>query len=132
MHNAIPTVAGIPIEFVLFAAVLACVALLHHHSLRVALIGLATITLYKIAFSSFHGVTGVGGLAEATHSRLQRRLHGLVALVRSLVLSVALDLGLDVRHGAGLDRCTCRSGLVVPHGRRGDRTRDDRRYQRAR
>ncbi len=62
MHTAIPAIAGVPIEFILFAAVLAGVALFHHHSLRVALIGLAVITLYKIAFSSFHGEAGVGGL----------------------------------------------------------------------
>ena len=48
------------------------------------------------------GVAGLGGLAELAHSRLQRGLHGLVALVRSVVLPVALDLGLDVRHGASL------------------------------
>ena len=62
MHTNIPAIAGVPIEFILFAAVLAGVALFHHHSLRVALIGLATITLYKIAFSSFHGSAGLGGL----------------------------------------------------------------------
>jgi Na+/H+ antiporter NhaD/arsenite permease-like protein len=62
MHTDIPAVAGIPIEFILFAAVLAGVALLHHHSLRVALIGVVTITLYKIAFSSFRGHAGVAGL----------------------------------------------------------------------
>ena len=62
MHSAIPAVAGVPIEFFLFAAVLAGVALLHHHSLRVALIGLVVITAYKLAFSSFHGTTGVSGL----------------------------------------------------------------------
>ena len=62
MHTALPAIAGVPIEFLLFAAVLAGVALLHHHSLRVALIGLAVITLYKIAFSSFHGSAGVSGL----------------------------------------------------------------------
>jgi len=62
MHANLPAIAGIPIEFILFAAVLAGVALFHHHSLRVALIGVATITLYKIAFSSFHGNPGVGGL----------------------------------------------------------------------
>ena len=62
MHANLPAIAGIPIEFILFAAVLAGVALFHHHSLRVALIGVAAITLYKIAFSSFHGNPGVGGL----------------------------------------------------------------------
>ena len=61
MHAHIPAIAGIPIEFILFAAVLAGVALFHHHSLRVALIGLAVITLYKIVFSSFHGSASVGG-----------------------------------------------------------------------
>ena len=44
------------------------------------------------------GVAGLGGLAELAHGGLQRGLHGLVALVRSVVLPVALDLGLDVRH----------------------------------
>ena len=62
MHANLPAIAGIPIEFILFAAVLAGVALFHHHSLRVALIELAAITLYKIAFSSLHGNPGVGGL----------------------------------------------------------------------
>jgi Na+/H+ antiporter NhaD/arsenite permease-like protein len=62
MHTAIPAVAGVPIEFILFAAVLAGVAIFHQHSLRVALIGLLVITVYKIAFSSFHGVAGVTGL----------------------------------------------------------------------
>ncbi len=64
MHTDIPAVAGIPIEFFLFAAVLSGVALLHHHSLRVALIGVATITVYKLLFSSFHGDSGAGALAS--------------------------------------------------------------------
>src|SRR5689334_25444914 len=44
------------------------------------------------------GVTGVGRLAELAHAALQRRLDGLVALPGLLVLLVALDLRLDVRH----------------------------------
>jgi Na+/H+ antiporter NhaD/arsenite permease-like protein len=35
----------------------------HRHSLGVALIGLLAITVYKIAFSSFHGLPGAAGLA---------------------------------------------------------------------
>src|SRR3712207_2732739 len=50
------------------------------------------------------GVSGLNGLTEAAHGGLQRRLHGLVALMRSLVLPVPLDLGLDVRHWASLVR----------------------------
>ncbi|MDE2093710.1 MAG: citrate transporter [Burkholderiales bacterium] len=58
----IPAVAGIPVDFVLFALTLAGVALFHHHTLRVAVIGLVVITLYKLAFSGFRGVPGVDGL----------------------------------------------------------------------
>ena len=54
-------VFGIPVDFILFALTLLGVALFHHHTLRVALIGLATITLYKLGFSDFHGVAGIGG-----------------------------------------------------------------------
>jgi len=58
----IPAVAGVPVDFILFALTLGGVALFHHHTLRVAVIGLVVITLYKLAFSSFRGVPGVDGL----------------------------------------------------------------------
>ena len=58
----IPAVAGVPVDFILFALTLGGVALFHHHTLRVAVIGLVVITLYKLAFSSFRGVPGVEGL----------------------------------------------------------------------
>ncbi len=47
-----------PIEFVLFACVLAGVALFHRHTLQVAVAGAAVISLYKILFSPF--ATGAG------------------------------------------------------------------------
>ncbi|MFZ4758852.1 MAG: citrate transporter, partial [Burkholderiaceae bacterium] len=56
--------AGIPLEFILFAAVLAGVALLHHHTMRVALVGLAMIALYKLAFTGFAEGPGLSGLAH--------------------------------------------------------------------
>jgi Na+/H+ antiporter NhaD/arsenite permease-like protein len=59
---ALPAVAGIPIDFILFAFTLAGVALLHHHVLKVALTGLVTITLYKLLFSPFATGAGVPGL----------------------------------------------------------------------
>jgi Na+/H+ antiporter NhaD/arsenite permease-like protein len=55
-------IAGIPLDFILFAGVLAGVALLHHHTMRVALAGLFAITLYKLAFSAFAEGTGLPGL----------------------------------------------------------------------
>lgn len=61
--SADPTIAGIPVEFVLFAFTLLGVAIFHHRTLRVALIGLSTITVYKLMFTSFEGVFGITGLA---------------------------------------------------------------------
>jgi len=54
---------GVPIEFVLFGLTLAGVALFHHHTLPVALSGLAAIALYKLAFSGFKTGPGLAGLA---------------------------------------------------------------------
>src|SRR5512141_1567767 len=53
---------GVPVDFVLFALTLAGVALFHHHTLQVALTGLAVITLYKVGFAGFKTGPGLGGL----------------------------------------------------------------------
>ncbi|HWI83422.1 citrate transporter [Ramlibacter sp.] len=57
------TLAGIPVDFILFALTLLGVALFHHHTLAVALTGLTAITLYKLGFGDFSGVSGLAGLA---------------------------------------------------------------------
>jgi Na+/H+ antiporter NhaD/arsenite permease-like protein len=57
------TLAGIPVDFILFALTLLGVAAFHHHTLYVALTGLAVITAYKLGFGNFSGVPGVAGLA---------------------------------------------------------------------
>lgn len=57
-----PAVFGIPMEFFLFAAVLLSVALLHHHTLPVAVIGLAVILSYKLLVTGFKFGSGVAGL----------------------------------------------------------------------
>ena len=54
---------GIPVDFILFALTLLGVAIFHHHTLQVALTGLAAITAYKLAFTGFKfgvGLTGLG------------------------------------------------------------------------
>src|SRR5579864_2966362 len=51
----------IPIDFVLFSATLAGVALLHRHSLSIALGGLAVISIWKIGFSPFAEGAGATG-----------------------------------------------------------------------
>ena len=58
----VPTFLGVPIEFVLFAAILLGVALFHHHTLRVALIGLAVIVAYKLVVTGFKSGPGFDGL----------------------------------------------------------------------
>jgi Na+/H+ antiporter NhaD/arsenite permease-like protein len=54
---------GVPVEFILFGLTLAGVALFHHHTLQVALIGLGVILLYKLGFTGFKTGPGLGGLA---------------------------------------------------------------------
>lgn len=55
------TLFGIPLEFVLFAATLLGVALLHNHTLYVGLAGLGVISLYKIAVTGFKAGPGLAG-----------------------------------------------------------------------
>lgn len=56
-----PTVAGIPVDFILFGLTLLGVALFHHYVLPVALTGLVTIATYKILFTGFKTGEGVAG-----------------------------------------------------------------------
>ena len=55
-------VYGIPVDFILFGLTLLGVALFHHHTLAVALGGLAAIIAYKLAFTGFKFGAGLGGL----------------------------------------------------------------------
>ena len=58
-----PSVAGIPVDFILFGLTLMCVALFHNYVLQVALTGLVTITTYKVIFTGFKTGDGIGGFA---------------------------------------------------------------------
>jgi Na+/H+ antiporter NhaD/arsenite permease-like protein len=51
------TLFSIPFEFFLFAFTLLGVALFHHHTLKVAVIGVVTIAAYKLAFTDFSLLT---------------------------------------------------------------------------
>ena len=61
--SAGPALFGIPVEFMLFAATLLGVAMFHHHTLRVALCGLAAVVAYKFLFTGFSTGPGIGGFA---------------------------------------------------------------------
>lgn len=80
-----PTVAGIPVDFILFAATLLCVAMFHHYVLPIALTGAATIATYKILFTGFK--TGVGVAGFGLHMA-----HEWVLLVNLLCLLVGFAL----------------------------------------
>ncbi|MCL2344413.1 MAG: hypothetical protein FWC58_01005 [Desulfobulbus sp.] len=58
----LPLVANIPVDFILFALTLLGVALLHRHTLAVALTGLAAISGYKLSFTGFKTGPGLAGL----------------------------------------------------------------------
>ena len=49
--HAAPSIGGIRVEFILFALTLIGVALFHRHTMKVALIGLASILLFKFVFA---------------------------------------------------------------------------------
>jgi Na+/H+ antiporter NhaD/arsenite permease-like protein len=80
-----PAVAGIPVDFILFAATLLGVALFHHHVLKVALGGLLVIAVYKIAFTGFKFGPGLAGFGA-------HMAHEAVLLVNLLCLLVGFAL----------------------------------------
>ena len=55
---------GIPIDFILFAVTLLGILLFHRYTLPIALAGLAVITSYKLAFTSFREGAGLAGLGH--------------------------------------------------------------------
>lgn len=80
-----PTVGPVPLEFLLFAAVLLSVALLHHMTLQVAVVGAITIAVYKIIWSPFR--FGAGSAGFAAHLG-----HESVILVNLLLLLLGFTL----------------------------------------
>ena len=59
-----PVMLGpVPVDFILFGLTLAGVAVFHHRTLQVALIGLAVILAYKFAFTGFRFGQGFEGFA---------------------------------------------------------------------
>jgi Na+/H+ antiporter NhaD/arsenite permease-like protein len=80
-----PSVFGIPVDFILFGLTLAGVAVFHKCTMRVALTGLLTITIYKIAFTGFK--TGDGVMGFISHVG-----HEWVILVNLLCLLMGFAL----------------------------------------
>jgi Na+/H+ antiporter NhaD/arsenite permease-like protein len=62
--SELATVAGIPVDFILFGLTLIGVALFHRHTLAIAVCGLIVITVYKLAFTGFKEGAGIEGLVS--------------------------------------------------------------------
>jgi Na+/H+ antiporter NhaD/arsenite permease-like protein len=79
------TLLGAPVEFFLFGLMLVGVAVFHHRTLTVALVGLAVILLWQGLFSAFPTGRGLGALGE-------HALHEWVILTNLLLLLVGFEL----------------------------------------
>ncbi len=81
-----PVLLGpVPLDFVLFGLTLAGVALFHRHTLRVALVGLAVILLYKLGVAGFRDGPGFEGFVLHLE-------HEWVILVNLLLLLLGFAL----------------------------------------
>lgn len=94
------SVFGVPFEFVLFAATLIAVAVFHHRTLTVALVGLAAIVLYKLGIGFDEGPGAVGLLDHLEHewvviANLALLLTGFAILTRHFEQSRLPDLAPD-------------------------------------
>jgi Na+/H+ antiporter NhaD/arsenite permease-like protein len=87
--GALPEIFGIPVDFILFALTLLGVAFFHHHTLKVALIGLSTIILYKNFVTGFKAGAGLYGLG-------MHLLHEWVILAN--LLGLLLGFALLAKH----------------------------------
>jgi Na+/H+ antiporter NhaD/arsenite permease-like protein len=64
MSSYAPVMLGpVPVDFILFGFILLGIAFFQHHTLRVAVYGLAAVTAYKLVFTGFAQGPGLGGLA---------------------------------------------------------------------
>jgi biotin transporter BioY len=80
-----PAVGPVPVDFLLFGLVLAGVAIFHHHTLRVAVSGLAVIAAWKVLFSPFATGPGLEGLGA-------HLLHEWVLIANLLLLLMGFAL----------------------------------------
>lgn len=94
--------ANIPPEFILFALTLLGVAIFHHRTFTVAVVGLALVIAYKLLFSDFSGHAGLPGLtAHLDHhwveiANLGLLLLGFALLSRHFEESKLPDLAPDI------------------------------------
>lgn len=80
-----PMVFGIPIDFILFAAILVGIAVFHHHTFNIAFTGVSVIVVYKYFFTGFGTGAGLDGfVAHLGHEWVT--LVNLLALILGFVI----------------------------------------------
>ena len=84
-----PRIGPVPVEFLMFGAVLLGVAMFHHFTLRIAVGGAVLISLYKIIASPFKAGAGVAGFSAHLG-------HEWVVLVNLLLLLLGFALLADL------------------------------------
>jgi len=98
-----------PFEFILFAATLLGVALLHHRTLEVAICGLASIVMYKVAITGFH--EGAGSRVSSVISMRSGGARHLFGLLMGFAL---LSRHFEASHVRRSCRTTCRTTGAAP------------------
>lgn len=78
--GTVPSIGPVRVEFILFAITLVCVALFHHKTMQVALIGLTVVLAFKFIFDpSFNLITHIIG--NESHEGEWRILLNLLGLL---------------------------------------------------
>src|SRR5260221_13339456 len=90
MFAPTPVMLGpVPVDFILFALILLGSAIFNHHTLRVAVWGLAAVTAYKVVLTGFAQGPGFGGLAGLlAHERV----------IRANLFGLLMGFGLAYKH----------------------------------
>jgi Na+/H+ antiporter NhaD/arsenite permease-like protein len=81
----LPALFGVPVEFILFAAMLAGIAVFHRHVLPIAAAGLAVILGYEALVTQFPTGSGLGALGE-------HLVHEWVTFANLLLLLIGFEI----------------------------------------
>jgi Na+/H+ antiporter NhaD/arsenite permease-like protein len=91
----VPSIGPVRIEFIIFAMILACVALLHKQTFRVAVIGLTVLLIFKFAFDpGFNIVKHLFGTTPMAEQLMNKNLRqgewGIILNLLGLLLGFAI------------------------------------------